>query len=88
MAKGFVEITTETIKTPQGILELNRVLNQLYESVAGDGEKVKVYYGYGSPLNAVVANIGSIYMRKDGGANTSIYVKEAGNDLASGWVAK
>jgi hypothetical protein len=58
----------------------------LYENVAGDGETVRVYRGYGTPLNVVSAGIGSLYMRLDGGAGTTIYEKESGTD-ASGWVA-
>ena len=33
------------------------------------------------------ANVGSIYMRTNGGAGTSIYVKETGSGN-TGWVAK
>jgi len=62
------------------------MLNKLFQSVAGDGERTKVFYGYGSPENAVVANIGSLYLRKDGGSATSFYVKESGNNLATGWI--
>jgi hypothetical protein len=35
----------------------------------------------------VTAGIGSIYSRTDGGANTSLYVKESGSGN-TGWVAK
>jgi len=44
--------------------------------------------GLGTPLGVVVANIGSIYMRLDGGAATTLYVKESGNGASTGWVAK
>lgn len=47
-----------------------------------------VLSGNGSPLNVVTANIGTLYRRLDGGANTTLYVKEAGNGLKTGWVAK
>ena len=88
MLDGFVELTQEKLKTPDGIVELNRMIKRLFESISGDGEKVKIYFGYGTPESAVTANIGSIYMRKDGGANTSVYIKESGNDTPAGWVAK
>jgi hypothetical protein len=42
--------------------------------------------GTGSPEGAVTAVIGSIYSRTDGGASTSIYVKESGTGN-TGWVA-
>lgn len=48
---------------------------------------VPILTGTGSPLGVVTAPIGALYMRKDGGAGTTLYVKEAGTD-ATGWVAK
>ncbi len=43
--------------------------------------------GSGSPEGAVTAVVGSIYMRSDGGAATSVYIKESGSGN-TGWVAK
>lgn len=43
--------------------------------------------GNGSPEGVVTANVGSIYMRLNGGAGTSMYVKESGTGN-TGWVAK
>jgi len=87
MADGFVDLSPEKLKDPKGVLDLNRMLRELYSLVSGDGATVRVYFGYGSPESVVSAGIGSIYMRKDGGASTSIYVKESGTG-ATGWVAK
>jgi hypothetical protein len=42
--------------------------------------------GTGSPEGAVTANTGSLYLRMDGGAGTTIYVKETGTGN-TGWVA-
>lgn len=47
----------------------------------------KIYAGIGTPEGYVAANKGSVYLRNDGGANTSIYIKESGADEA-GWAAK
>lgn len=47
----------------------------------------QMYAGAGSPLSVVAAPQGSLYVRTDGGASTTLYVKESGAD-ASGWVAK
>jgi hypothetical protein len=44
--------------------------------------------GSGTPLGNVVANVGSTFHRTDGGASTSLYVKESGNGASTGWVAK
>lgn len=43
--------------------------------------------GTGSPEGAVTAARGSLFMRADGGAGTSFYVKESGTGN-TGWVAK
>jgi len=44
------------------------------------------FAGTGSPNTVVTAAVGSIFMRTDGGAGTSIYVKETGTGN-TGWVA-
>lgn len=43
--------------------------------------------GAGSPEGVVTAPVGSLYTRSDGGANTTLYVKESGAG-DTGWVAK
>lgn len=43
--------------------------------------------GAGTPEGAVTAPVGSLYTRTDGGANTTLYVKESGVGN-TGWVAK
>lgn len=48
----------------------------------------RLFVGAGSPLNVVVANVGSLYLRTDGGTNTTLYVKESGDGASTGWVAK
>lgn len=47
----------------------------------------KIYTGTGAPENAVSADVGSIFLRTDGGASTTFYVKESGTG-DTGWVAK
>jgi hypothetical protein len=43
--------------------------------------------GAGTPESSITAAIGSLYTRTDGGANTTLYVKESGAGN-TGWVAK
>lgn len=43
--------------------------------------------GTGTPEAVVTAPVGSVYLRDNGGAVTSIYVKESGTGN-TGWVAK
>ena len=48
---------------------------------------VKILEGSGSPEGAVEASVGSIYLRTDGGADTSVYYKESGSGN-TGWVTR
>lgn len=49
---------------------------------------LRVKFGEGSPNGVVVADRGVMYLRTDGGVGTTLYVKEAGDGLATGWTAK
>lgn len=48
----------------------------------------KLFAGTGTPEGNVVAPIGSLYFREDGGIGTTMYVKEASGGVATGWAAK
>ncbi len=48
----------------------------------------RLKFGSGSPEGVVTADIGTLYMRTDGGATTTLYVKTANNGSATGWTAK
>ena len=49
---------------------------------------IHILTGNGNPNNIVAAPMGSIYFNKDGGTNTTIFVKESGSADNTGWVAK
>jgi hypothetical protein len=53
----------------------------------GSSAAPKILTGVGTPLGAVSAPVGSIFLRSDGGAGTSFYVKESGTGN-TGWAAK
>ena len=55
--------------------------------IAPQGTNAHIYSGYGTPEGLITAQIGSIYLRTDGGVSTSFYIKESG-DGNTGWVAK
>lgn len=63
---------------------LRTALNALTALVSTENE--------GSPEGVVTADQGSIYLRSDGGASTTLYVKESGGTgetaTSTGWVAK
>lgn len=52
-----------------------------------NNSSVGIYSGAGTPEAAVTAPVGSIYLRNDGGAGTSFYVKQSGSGN-TGWVGK
>jgi hypothetical protein len=52
-----------------------------------NGVAVSIMAGSGAPEGSRTAPVGSIYLRSDGGAGTSIYVKQSGTGN-TGWAAK
>jgi len=59
---------------------------RLYHSATGSNT-ISISGGTGSPESVVTAAQGSLYTRTDGGAGTTLYVKESGTGN-TGWVAK
>ncbi|MBB5038275.1 hypothetical protein [Prosthecobacter dejongeii] len=73
-------------------------VGQIIPQAGGTGTARKMEYhttadgvslssGFGSPESVVTAKVGSIYTRLDGGAGTTLYIKESGTGN-TGWVAK
>lgn len=82
------EITTSHIGVYSG--DVNTEYNgtrPVLEIVSGDFNSPIISKGLGSPESSVTAGIGSMYHRLDGGANTSLYIKESGTSN-TGWIAK
>lgn len=55
-------------------------------SVVDAGTRLTGGNGHGIAEGAVTVNVGSLYMRKDGGADTVLYVKKSGTGN-TGWSA-
>ena len=85
---GFRALSKESLENGDGVIALNQMLKTLFDSMTSNGEGVGIYMGYATPESNVSAQIGSLYMRLDGGANTSLYVKESGDNTNTGWAAK
>jgi hypothetical protein len=47
-----------------------------------------IYSGNETPEGKVAAYKGSLYLRKDGAASTTLYVKTSGDGTNTGWTAK
>ncbi len=63
--------------------DLERDLRELRAARSG-----RVFSGTGDPNGVLVADVGALFLRTDGGASTTLWVKESGSGLSSGWVAK
>lgn len=86
-SSNYQDFNIKNLVTPEGITKLNNILRQLSHNIPSDNEAFKIYQGIGSPEGSVTAVTGSLYMRKDGGSSSSLYVKESGNGN-TGWIAK
>lgn len=56
-------------------------------NISGNMSSPLIKFGTGSPEGVVTAGVGCLYSRTNGGAGTTLYVKESGTGN-TGWVAK
>jgi len=78
------------IEIPSAVTVTNRSITTV--QIASVTQNIKIglgviQWGTGSPETVVTAPIGSMYLRTDGGAITTLYIKESGAGN-TGWVAK
>jgi len=96
MSTEHVAIADPNIHEPKGIAAASA--DKVYVADgAGSGDWTDIstllavtgliFTGTGTPEGVQTANVGSIFLRTDGGAGTSIYVKESGTGN-TGWVGK
>lgn len=77
---GINSVTIEDTRLVANALTINST-GQILISTAS------IKAGANSPEGAITANVGSLFLRTNGGANTTLYVKESGTGN-TGWVAK
>jgi hypothetical protein len=65
-----------------------REVTAKFRSLENVLSKLPISFGLGDPENVIVADIGSLHLRLDGGVGTTLYIKESGDETATGWVAK
>lgn len=82
----YQEFTFEMLKTPIGMAKFNAILSRIAQSLPGDSETVGILFGIGDPESSITANVGSLYLRFDGSAGTTLYIKESGTGN-TGWTA-
>jgi hypothetical protein len=97
--KMFIGSNGQTLYDGSGGLQTDAVLianNGIFSSgtaFVGNiawaaGSTHKIQWGSGSPAGVITADVGSLWLRTDGGTSTTLYVKESGNGATTGWVAK
>ena len=89
--QDWMRLTKQAIDTlATGNAEMQEFLDDLLDAVrplqliSGD---IIIATGDSSPEGVVTANIGSLFLRNDGGAVTTLYVKTSGTSSV-GWTAK
>ena len=77
------------LTTPTGLLTAaGRIFLQAYVALfRGVPQTAFIMWGDGSPEGVVPGPVGSVFLRTNGGASTTCYVKESGTGN-TGWVAK
>ncbi len=77
--------------SPKTLPDLTRWVNgefvQIEQALLVLLSDLGISFGDGTPEGVVTAPVGSLFRRTDGGAGTSLYVKESGTGN-TGWVAK
>jgi hypothetical protein len=53
-----------------------------------DWISTRIFSGNGAPNGRIQGPVGAIYLRRDGTAGATLYVKESGGTSATGWAAK
>ena len=84
---GVIQANGVEVATISGTQTLTNKTLTDPKVTAASGTTPTISAGAGTPEGSVTANPGSLYMRNDGGAGTSLYIKESGTGN-TGWVGK
>lgn len=85
VASNLLRFGTDAVASVGAVA--NRMLNVYSVNFRPGAGTVTWTSGAGTPEGVVTAVVGSLYTRTDGGANTTLYIKETGTGN-TGWVAK
>lgn len=75
-----VDQSGTSAQSPAAAVTLPKIVTFLVDGV--------ILTGPGDPSNVVVASPPAIWLRTDGGAGSTFYVKESGVNTSTGWAAK
>ena len=73
-----------------GLTRSSAGLLKVTNGSSGDGNIIAGNFkrGTGDPNSVITGSVGDLFLRTDGGASTTLYVKESGSATNTGWVAK
>jgi len=69
-------------------LEQRGIKTPISTMVGASPALTHITQGNGTPNGAVYGSVGALFLRLDGGAATTLYVKESGTNTNTGWVGK
>ena len=72
----------------QGYIRVNKDAGASDIKFRTGGLDYLITVGAGSPEGVVTANPGSLYLNINGGAGSTLYIKESGTGTNTGWIAK
>ena len=87
--RGVVEATSGSqnqIINNSFAIDLTKATLLLFNVLTTSGIRIE-HAGTGTPESSIIAGVGSLWRRTDGGTSTTLYVKESGTSN-TGWVAK
>lgn len=79
-----MRVKSISLKDPINAFQVQQVIDDLSNIL----KSFNIITGIGSPEGNVKANVGWLYLRTDGGSNTTLYVKESDDGRSTGWVGK
>ena len=71
-------------KLIEAVNDINRELDNIRKFL----EDLPIIFGSGDPEEQVAAPLGYAYLNQQGGASTTLYIKETNDNKNDGWVAK
>lgn len=84
---SIYQIGPEVLEALAQWIEQRGIRTPVSNVVGGSAALTRIKGGNGSPETVVTAAVGSLYLRLDGGAATTLYVKESGTGN-TGWIGK
>ena len=79
-----MRVSTTQLKDSVDAFQLQAAIDELRSLL----RFLSIETGNGTPEGVVSANVGTLFLRLDGGASTTLYVKESDDGRSTGWVGK